>query len=203
MLFPHVDASTIAAFVSDWTGPPSARSHDEITAVLQMEERLRERVGGRITPSDIARSCGRPARLEEPGAADGVFPLLGPSGVGKTELALAVSDCSWRRFVHDQQQHVWFMESHTVSQLKGSPPVTRATQGGVLTEAVRQHPIRGLLDEVERPTRRDELFYHVFDKARADGEGRVIDFRNNGHRPDSNLGMGDAIQGMCESATWT
>ena len=206
MLFPHVDAATIAAIVSDWTGIPVGKMvSDEITAVLHMEDRLRERVVGQDHALKTIAQKLRAARsgLKNPVQPMGVFLCVGPSGVGKTELALAVSDLlfggdSFLTSINMSE----FMESHTVSQLKGSPPgYVGYGEGGVLTEAVRQHPYSVvLLDEVEK-AHPDvmNLFYQVFDKGSlADGEGRVIDFKNTVIFLTSNLGT-DAIQGMCES----
>jgi type VI secretion system protein VasG len=123
------------------------------------------------------------ARLDDPGKPVGVFLLVGPSGVGKTETALALSDLFYggeRNLITINMSE--FQEAHTVSTLKGSPPgYVGYGEGGVLTEAVRRRPYSVvLLDEVEK-AHPDvlELFFQVFDKGRMeDGEGRQIDFKN-------------------------
>ncbi len=206
MLHPHVDGSAVAAVVSDWTGiPVGSMVKDEIAAVLQMEDRLRERVVGQDHALKIISEKLRTSRagLGNPDQPMGVFLCVGPSGVGKTELALAIAHLLFGgdRFLTTINMSE-FMEKHTVSQLKGSPPgYVGYGEGGVLTEAVRQHPYSVvLLDEVEK-AHPDvmNLFYQVFDKGSlADGEGRVINFRNTVVVMTSNLGT-DVIQSMCES----
>ncbi|MCH7808182.1 MAG: AAA family ATPase [Planctomycetes bacterium] len=143
------------------------------------------------------------AGIGNPTQPMGVFLCVGPSGVGKTELALAVADLLFGgdQFLTSINMSE-FMEKHTVSQLKGSPPgYVGYGEGGVLTEAVRQHPYSVvLLDEIEK-AHPDvmNLFYQVFDKGMlADGEGRVINFKNTVIIMTSNLGT-DVIQTMCES----
>ncbi len=206
LLHPHVDASAVAAVVSDWTGIPVGKMvRDEIAAMLVMEDRLRTRVVGQDHALKTVAHKLRTAKsgLGNPAQPMGVFLLVGPSGVGKTELALAAADLLFGgdRFLTTINMSE-FMEQHTVSQLKGSPPgYVGYGEGGVLTEAVRQHPYSVLLlDEVEK-AHPDvlNLFYQVFDKGTlADGEGRVIDFKNTVIFLTSNLGT-DVIQGMCES----
>jgi type VI secretion system protein VasG len=206
LLHPHVDASAIASVVSDWTGIPVGNMvKDEIAAALEMEDRLRRRVVGQDHAISIVAEKLRTSRagLGNPAQPMGVFLCVGPSGVGKTELAFAVADLLFggEGFLTTINMSE-FMEAHTVSQLKGSPPgYVGYGEGGVLTEAVRQHPYSVvLLDEVEK-AHPDvmNLFYQVFDKGQlADGEGRVIDFKNTVIFLTSNLGT-DVIQGMCES----
>jgi type VI secretion system protein VasG len=178
---------------------------DQISATLQMEDRLRERVVGQDHALGIIAQKLRTAKsgLGNPDQPTGVFLCVGPSGVGKTELALAVADLLFggEQFMTTINMSE-FMESHTVSLLKGSPPgYVGYGEGGVLTEAVRQHPYTVvLLDEVEK-AHPDvmNLFYQVFDKGSlADGEGRVVNFRNTVIIMTSNLGT-DAIQTLCES----
>ncbi|MBI4719123.1 MAG: type VI secretion system ATPase TssH [Planctomycetes bacterium] len=206
MLHPHVDAAAVAAVVSDWTGiPVGSMVKDEISAILQMEDRLRGRVVGQDHALKIISEKLRTSRagIGNPAQPMGVFMCVGPSGVGKTELALAIADLLFGgdRFLTTINMSE-FMEKHTVSQLKGSPPgYVGYGEGGVLTEAVRQHPYSVvLLDEVEK-AHADvmNLFYQVFDKGTlADGEGRVINFKNTVVMMTSNLGT-DVIQSMCES----
>ncbi len=205
LLHPHVDSAAVAAVVSDWTGiPVGSMVKDEIAATLQMEDRLRERVVGQDDAISIVAQKLRTAKagLGNPRQPMGVFLCVGPSGVGKTELGLAVADLLFggERFLTTINMSE-FMEAHTVSQLKGSPPgYIGYGEGGVLTEAVRQHPYSVvLLDEVEK-AHPDvmNLFYQVFDKGTlADGEGRIVDFKNTVLIMTSNIGT-DVIQSMCE-----
>ncbi|MCK4659890.1 MAG: type VI secretion system ATPase TssH [Phycisphaerae bacterium] len=206
LVYPQVDAAAVAAVVSDWTGiPVGSMVKDEVEATLHMEDRLRERVVGQDhalkTIAEKLRTTK--AGIGNPSQPMGVFLCVGPSGVGKTELALAVADLLFGgdQFLTSINMSE-FMEKHTVSQLKGSPPgYIGYGEGGVLTEAVRQHPYSVvLLDEVEK-AHADvmNLFYQVFDKGMlADGEGRIIDFKNTVLFLTSNLGT-DVIQTMCES----
>lgn len=206
LLHPHVDAAAVASIVSDWTGiPVGSMVKDEITAALEMENRLRGRVVGQDHAISVVAEKLRTSRagLGNPAQPMGVFLCVGPSGVGKTELALAVADLLFggEGFLTTINMSE-FMEAHTVSQLKGSPPgYVGYGEGGVLTEAVRQHPYSVvLLDEVEK-AHPDvmNLFYQVFDKGQlADGEGRVVSFKNTVIFLTSNLGT-DVIQSMCES----
>jgi type VI secretion system protein VasG len=206
LLFPQVDANAVAAVLSDWTGIPVGRVvRDQIAATLQMEERLKSRVVGQDHALAIVAEKLRASKagIGNPTQPMGVFLCVGPSGTGKTELALSVADLLFGgdRFLTSINMSE-FMEKHTVSQLKGSPPgYVGYGEGGVLTEAVRQNPYSVvLLDEVEK-AHPDvmNLFYQVFDKGNlADGEGRVIDFKNTVMFLTSNLGT-DVIQQMCES----
>jgi type VI secretion system protein VasG len=158
---------------------------DEIGAVLQLDQHLKKRVIGQdhALAAIAQRIVTSRANLEDPGKPVGVFMLVGPSGVGKTETALALSDLLYggeRNLITINMSE--FQEAHTVSTLKGSPPgYVGYGEGGVLTEAVRRRPYSVvLLDEVEK-AHIDvlELFYQVFDKGRMeDGEGRTIDFKN-------------------------
>lgn len=206
LLHPHVDATAVASVVADWTGiPVGSMVKDEIAATLQMEDRLRERVVGQDHALAVFSEKLRTAKagLGNPAQPMGAFLCVGPSGVGKTELGLAVADLLFggERFLTTINMSE-FMEAHTVSQLKGSPPgYVGYGEGGVLTEAVRQHPYSVvLLDEVEK-AHPDvmNLFYQVFDKGSlADGEGRVVNFKNTVLIMTSNLGT-DVIQSMCEA----
>jgi len=206
LLHPHVDGAAVAAVVSDWTGVPVGRMvQDEVSAILEIEKRLSGRVVGQDHALAVIADKLRASKsgLGNPDQPMGVFLCVGPSGVGKTELALAVSDLLFggeRTMCTINMSE--FMEKHTVSQLKGSPPgYVGYGEGGVLTEAVRQRPYSVvLLDEVEK-AHPDvmNLFYQVFDKGNlADGEGRVINFKNSVVFLTSNLGT-DVIQSMCES----
>ncbi len=181
-----VDGHLVGEVISGWTGIPVGKMvRDEISMVLNLETHLGQRVIGQSGAlKEIAQriSTSR-ANLDDPGKPVGVFLLLGPSGVGKTETALALSDLLYggeRNLITINMSE--FQEAHTVSTLKGSPPgYVGYGEGGVLTEAVRRRPYSVvLLDEVEK-AHPDvlELFYQVFDKGMMeDGEGRQIDFKN-------------------------
>jgi type VI secretion system protein VasG len=181
-----VDAQIIGEVVSAWTGIPVGKMlKDEIATVLKLEQHLGARVSGQDHALAGISQRVRTARagLDDPGKPVGVFLLVGPSGVGKTETALALSDLLFggeRNLISINMSE--FQEAHTVSTLKGSPPgYVGYGEGGVLTEAVRRRPYSVvLLDEVEK-AHPDvlELFFQVFDKGQMeDGEGREIDFKN-------------------------
>lgn len=191
-----VDARTVAEVIADWTGVPlSSLLKDEQSSLLALEQQLGERVIGqdRALSSLAQRLRAAKAGLTEENAPLGVFLLVGTSGVGKTETALALADILFggdKSLITINLSE--YQEAHTVSQLKGSPPgYVGYGQGGVLTEAVRQRPYSVvLLDEVEK-AHRDVLniFYQVFDRGfMRDGEGREIDFRNTVIVMTSNLG---------------
>jgi len=199
-----VDSSTISDVISGWTGIPTGRMlTDEITTVMHLDKLLGERVIGqdhglRAMAQTIQTAH---AGIEDPSKPTGVFMLVGPSGVGKTETALALAD-----LLYGGDENVItinmseYQEAHTVSSLKGSPPgYVGYGEGGVLTEAVRRRPYSVvLLDEVEK-AHNDvmELFYQVFDKGMLeDGEGRRIDFKNTLIILTSNLGT-DTIMKVC------
>ncbi len=181
-----VDASIVGQVLSGWTGIPLGKMiKDEIGTVLQLDKHLERRVIGQSHSLALISQriqTGR-ASLDDPGKPLGVFMLVGPSGVGKTETALALSDLLYggeHNLITINMSE--FQEAHTVSTLKGSPPgYVGYGEGGVLTEAVRRRPYSVvLLDEVEK-AHPDvlELFYQVFDKGMMeDGEGREIDFKN-------------------------
>jgi type VI secretion system protein VasG len=190
-----VDEALIGAIISDWTGIPVGKMvKDDVEGVLRTEERLMKRVRGQDPALAIIAKELRAARagLKPPEQPLGVFLLVGPSGVGKTETALGLADLLFggERFLVTINMSE-FQERHTVSRLIGSPPgYVGYGEGGVLTEAVRQRPYTVvLLDEVEKADREVlNLFYQVFDKGMlADGEGRVIDFRNTVIVMTSNL----------------
>jgi type VI secretion system protein VasG len=181
-----VDASLVGEVISGWTGIPVGKMlRDELGAVLELEKTLGARVIGQDHALEYISRRIRTSRagIEDPSKPKGVFMLVGPSGVGKTETALAVSDLLFggeHNMITINMSE--FQEAHTVSTLKGSPPgYVGYGEGGVLTEAVRRRPYSVvLLDEVEK-AHPDvlELFFQVFDKGRMeDGEGRQIDFRN-------------------------
>ena len=181
-----VDERIVGEVISAWTGIPLGKMvKDEIAAVLDLDGQLRKRVIGQdhALAAVAQRIITSRARLDDPGKPVGVFMLVGPSGVGKTETALAIADLLYggeRNLITINMSE--FQEAHTVSTLKGSPPgYVGYGEGGVLTEAVRRRPYSVvLLDEVEK-AHSDvlELFYQVFDKGNLeDGEGRSIDFKN-------------------------
>ena len=186
MMRVSVDAQIVGEVISAWTGIPLGKMvRNEIETVLTLDEHLKKRVIGQDHAlSAIAqRIMTSRANLDDPVKPVGVFLLVGPSGVGKTETAIALADVLYggeRNMITINMSE--FQEAHTVSTLKGSPPgYVGYGEGGVLTEAVRRRPHSVvLLDEVEK-AHPDvlELFYQVFDKGRMeDGEGREIDFRN-------------------------
>lgn len=181
-----VDEASVASVVANWTGVPVGKMvKDDVSAILELETRIRRRVRGQDAALEVLGRELRAARsgLKPPHTPLGVFLLVGPSGVGKTETALSLADLMFggERFVVTVNMSE-FQERHTVSRLIGSPPgYVGYGEGGVLTEAVRYRPYSVvLLDEVEKADRDVmNLFYQVFDKGvLSDGEGRVIDFRN-------------------------
>lgn len=181
-----VDAQIVSEVLSAWTGIPVGKMlKDEISTVLSLDETLGKRLIGQDHALKIIaqRIVTSRARMDDPVKPVGVFLLVGPSGVGKTETALALSDLLYggeRNMISINMSE--FQEAHTVSTLKGAPPgYVGYGEGGVLTEAVRRRPYSVvLLDEVEK-AHPDvlELFFQVFDKGQMeDGEGREIDFKN-------------------------
>lgn len=199
-----VDSDTISEVISGWTGIPTGRMlTDEITTVLNMKTLLGERIIGQDHALGAVAQMIQTAHagIEDPSKPTAVFMFVGPSGVGKTETALALSE-----LLYGGEQNVItinmseYQEAHTVSGLKGSPPgYVGYGEGGVLTEAVRKRPYSVvLLDEVEKAHPDvTELFYQVFDKGTLeDGEGRLIDFKNTVIILTSNLGT-DTIMKLC------
>jgi type VI secretion system protein VasG len=181
-----VDGQIVGEVISAWTGIPTGKMvKDEVQTVLKLEGHLGGRVIGQNHALEGIAQRIRTSRagLEDPKKPIGVFLLVGPSGVGKTETALALADLMYggeRNLITINMSE--FQEAHTVSTLKGSPPgYVGYGEGGVLTEAVRRHPYSVvLLDEVEK-AHPDvlEIFFQVFDKgSMEDGEGREIDFKN-------------------------
>ncbi|HMA96970.1 MAG TPA: AAA family ATPase, partial [Polyangiaceae bacterium] len=190
-----VDESVVERIVADWTGIPVGNMvRNTLDTILSLEDRLRARVLGQDRALEaIARELrAAQAGLKNPSTPSGVFLLVGPSGVGKTETALALAEAVFggERFVVTINMSE-FQERHTVSRLIGSPPgYVGYGEGGVLTEAVRHRPYSlVLLDEVEKADKEVlNIFYQVFDKGMlADGEGRVIDFKNTVVVMTSNL----------------
>ncbi|WP_051304940.1 type VI secretion system ATPase TssH [Chitinilyticum litopenaei] len=205
LVHPCVDGSAVAGLVADWTGIPVGRMlQDEQDAVLKLAETLGARVLGQDHAMEaISRQIKiSRAGLEDPQKPAGVFLLVGPSGVGKTETALALADA-----LYGGEEHLIcinmseFQEPHTVSTLKGAPPgYVGYGEGGVLTEAVRRRPYSVvLLDEIEKAHPDiHEVFYQVFDKGwMEDGEGRFIDFRNTLILMTANVGD-ERIMSLCE-----
>jgi type VI secretion system protein VasG len=205
MVFAEVDANAVAAVVGDWTGIPVGRMvKDEIASVLAIAEHLKTRVVGQDHSMDALakRIQTSRARLDNPNKPVGVFMLCGPSGVGKTETAHALSELLYSGddslIVINMSE---FQEAHTVSTLKGAPAgYVGYGQGGVLTEAVRRRPYSVvLLDEVEKAHPDvHEMFFQVFDKGYMDdSEGRHIDFKNTLILLTSNVGT-DLITSLSE-----
>ena len=205
LILPSVDAQAVASVVADWTGIPVGRMvKNEIETVLSLADILNRRIiGQRHALELIARRIQTSrAALDNPSKPIGVFMLAGPSGVGKTETALALAEA-----LYGGEQNVItinmseFQEAHTVSTLKGAPPgYVGYGEGGVLTEAVRRRPYSVvLLDEVEKAHHDvHEIFFQVFDKGwMEDGEGRLIDFKNTLILLTTNVGT-DLIMGMCK-----
>jgi type VI secretion system protein VasG len=203
MIYAHVDEQSVASVVSDWTGIPVGRMvRDEIETVLKLQEILDRRVIGQSHGlAMIAKRIETSrAKLDNPSKPIGVFMLAGPSGVGKTETALALAET-----LYGGEQNIIainmseFQEAHTVSSLKGAPPgYVGYGEGGRLTEAVRRKPYSViLLDEVEKAHPDvHEIFFQVFDKGiMEDGNGRRIDFKNTLIILTTNVGT-DLIMGL-------
>ena len=198
----QVDGPVVAAIVAAWTGIPLGRMvKDEIGTVLSLKNLLAERVIGQDHALDAIAQRVRTAsaNLEDPNKPRGVFLFVGPSGVGKTETALALADILYggeRKLVTINMSE--YQEAHSVSGLKGSPPgYVGYGEGGVLTEAVRRNPYSVvLLDEIEK-AHPDvlEMFFQVFDKGMLDdAEGREIDFRHALIILTSNVGSAAVMQ---------
>lgn len=197
-----VGVRTVATVIADWTGVPlSSLMKDEQTELLSLEAALEKRVVGQEAALNTIARRLRAAKtgLAPENGPQGVFLLVGPSGTGKTETALALADALFggeKSLITINLSE--YQEPHTVSQLKGSPPgYVGYGQGGILTEAVRKRPYSVvLLDEVEK-AHRDvmNLFYQVFDRGfMRDGEGREIDFRNTVILMTANLGSDHIMQ---------
>ncbi len=204
LILPTVDEQAVAAVVADWTGIPVGRMvKNEIESVLNLAEGLNKRVIGQAHAMEMVAKRIQTSRagLDNPSKPIGVFMLCGPSGVGKTETALALAES-----LYGGEHNVItinmseFQEAHTVSTLKGAPPgYVGYGEGGILTEAVRRRPYSVvLLDEVEKAHADvHEIFFQVFDKGvMEDGEGRLIDFKNTLILLTSNVGS-ELIMQMC------
>ena len=205
LILPSVDEQAVASVVADWTGIPVGRMvKNEIQAVLTLADSLEKRVIGQRHGLEAVAKRIQTSRagLDNPSKPIGVFLLTGPSGVGKTETALALSETLYggeSNIITINMSE--FQEAHTVSTLKGAPPgYVGYGEGGILTEAVRRRPYSVvLLDEVEKAHPDvHEIFFQVFDKGMMeDGEGRLIDFKNTIILLTTNVGS-DLIMNMCK-----
>jgi len=207
MIQVNVDCQAIAEVVANWTGIPVGKMvSDEINSILNLKEALEKRIIGQSHALEAIAENIRTSRagLTDPRKPIGVFFMVGSSGVGKTETALALCD-----LLYGGEQNITtinmseFKEEHKVSMLLGSPPgYVGYGEGGVLTEAVRRKPYSViLLDEMEKahPGVQD-IFYNLFDKGTIkDGEGRDIDFRNTIVIMTSNAGE-EHIRAMCAAS---
>jgi len=208
LVFERVNAQMIHEIISDWTGIPVGKmANDEIKQILNLKDKLSIRVMGQENALNqlVQGIKTSKAKLEDPHKPQGVFLLVGPSGVGKTETALALA-----HELYGGESHLIsinmseYQEAHTVSTLKGAPPgYVGYGQGGILTEAVRRNPYSVvLLDEIEKAhSDVQELFYQVFDKGMIeDSEGRLIDFKNTIILLTSNVGSSVIMQACLNSA---
>ncbi|HWG47024.1 MAG TPA: type VI secretion system ATPase TssH [Gemmataceae bacterium] len=204
LLRPFVDSQSVSAVISAWTGIPLGKMVlDEIKTVLTLQDRLKERVVGQDHALEAIAERIRTARanLVDPRRPIGVFLLVGPSGVGKTETAMALADILYggdRSMVVINMSE--YKEDHKISRLTGSAPgYVGYGEGGVLTEAVRRKPYSiVLLDEVEKANVAvQEIFYQVFDKGMLqDDKGGEINFKNTIILLTSNVGS-DTIMKVC------
>jgi type VI secretion system protein VasG len=210
MVYAHVDEQAVASVISDWTGIPAGRMvADELQSILKLADNLKERVIGQDHGLKMIAKRIETSRagLANPNKPIGVFMLCGPSGVGKTETALALAEA-----IYGGEQNIItinmseFQEAHTVSLLKGAPPgYVGYGEGGRLTEAVRRKPYSVvLLDEIEKAHPDvHELFFQVFDKGiMEDGNGRPINFKNCVILLTSNVGT-EVIMDMADAGNLT
>ena len=205
LILPSVDAQAVSAVVSDWTGIPLGRMvKNEIEGVLKLADTLEKRViGQRHGLEAIAQRIQLSrAKLDNPGRPVGVFMLVGPSGVGKTETAVALAEALYggpQGLITINMSE--YQEAHKVSLLMGSPPgYVGFGKGGVMTEAVRRRPYSVLLlDEVEKAHADvHEIFFQVFDKGMMkDSEGVDINFKDTIILLTSNVGT-DLVMNMCK-----
>ena len=205
LVFHEVTPELVRGIVSEWTGIPESKlGGAEGRSLARLGEELRRRVRGQDHALEVIERAVLAAQvgLNSESKPTGIFLLVGPSGVGKTETALAVADALFggeRNLVCINMSE--FQEKHTVSRLIGSPPgYVGYGEGGRLTEAVRRQPYCAVLfDEVEKAHPEVlNLFYQIFDKGvLADGEGREVDFRNTIIFMTSNLGS-EIVSALCE-----
>ena len=205
LILPCVDAQAVSSVVGDWTGiPVGGMVKNEIEAILTLADRLKKRVIGQDHAMEAIAKRIKTSRagVENPNKPIGVMLFTGPSGVGKTESAIALAEALYggeENLITINMSE--FQEAHTVSTLKGAPPgYVGYGEGGVLTEAVRRRPYSIiLLDEVEKAhSDVHEIFFQVFDKGHMeDGEGRDINFKNTIILLTSNVGT-DLIMNMCK-----
>ncbi|MDR2096669.1 MAG: type VI secretion system ATPase TssH [Treponema sp.] len=205
MVLPQVDTQAVSTVISEWTGIPLGRMvKDEIKSILSLDVEMNNRVIGQEhgVATIAKRVTTARASLADPNKPIAVIMLAGPSGVGKTETALALAEQ-----IYGSEENIItinmseFQEAHTVSTLKGAPPgYVGYGEGGVLTEAVRRKPYSVvLLDEVEKAHPDvHEIFFQVFDKGQMeDGVGRLVNFRNTIIILTTNVGD-HAIVDLCE-----
>ena len=206
LLKEEVDSEDIAAIISKWTGVPASKLLEgEIEKLVQMEKRLHNRIVGQDTAVEAVARAVRRSRsgLQDPNRPIGSLIFLGPTGVGKTELARALAE-----FLFDDEQNMVridmseYQEQHTVARLIGAPPgYVGYDDGGQLTEAIRRRPYSVVLfDEIEKAHPEVfNVFLQVLDDGRlTDGQGRTVDFRNTVIIMTSNIGS-DSILNITDN----